>query len=299
MLRSSVLGIVFATALAASPSAVGADRPAIVTILEGSAIVLRGTSKLGAAEGVRLEPNDLFETAKDTFACIEFENGLRLDVGPGTRLQVNDPTEISNDRPALYVLTGWIKLSIDEAKRSRAPAFSTPVFDAADLGGVVLARVDARGQSLFVEQGQARLVNRHGKAYTGPALKSNDFASISRDGRVVVDARPSGEFVEQMPRAFRDSIPSRLARYREREVALKPLGDFTYAEVEPWVNAEQSVRRQFVRTWRIKADDPAFRLELTGKLSLHPEWGPVLFPELYAPKPVGPPWPVPEASASH
>jgi hypothetical protein len=97
-----------------------------------------------------------------------------------------------------------------------------------------------------------------------------------------------------MPRAFRDSIPSRRARCGEREVAPKALGDFSYGEVESWLNAEPSVRRQFVHTWRAKADETAFRTLLTAQIGLHPEWGPVLFPELYAPKPVGPPWPLPE-----
>ncbi|HEY4038819.1 MAG TPA: hypothetical protein VGM15_08355, partial [Burkholderiaceae bacterium] len=93
----------------------------------------------------------------------------------------------------------------------------------------------------------------------------------------------------------------RLARYREHEVNPKALGDFSYAEVEPWINAELAVRRQFLRTWRPMANDPAFRNELVAKMSLHPEWDPVLFPEKYAPKPpadtafVGPPWPLPGA----
>lgn len=300
MQRLTILGMALAGLALQAADAAGSDSPAVVTILEGSAIIFRGTSKLGASEGVRVQPNDLVETAKGTFLRLEFADGIRLDLGPGTRAQVNHPTEVSPDNPGLYVLSGWIKLAVDEAKRSRKSGFSTPVFDATDLGGTVLARVDAHGGALFVERGRARLANRHGHAFAVTELKTDDFVSIGKDGRAVLDTRPSSEFVEQMPRSFRDTIPSRLAGYSEKEVAPKALGEFSYAEVEPWINAEQVVRRQFVHTWRSKADDPAFRLELTGKLSLHPEWGPVLFPELYAPKPaadnalVGPPWPVPE-----
>jgi len=297
MLKSSILAVLFAAALALPPNAAGAGGPAVVTILEGSAVVFRGTSKVGAAEGVRVQPNDLVETGKDTFVRLEFDDGTRLDLGPGTRLQLNHPIESTADRPALYILSGWIKLSFDDSKRARASAFATPLFDGIDLAGVVLARVDARGGAIFVEQGRARIANRHVHGAATPALKSGDFAVIAKDGRAVVDTRPSPEFVDQMPRAFRDSIPSRLARYREHEVAPRPLGDFSYGEVESWLDAEQSVRRQFVHTWRAKADETAFRILLTAKVSLHPEWGPVLFPELYAPKPVGPPWPLPEPAA--
>jgi hypothetical protein len=304
MRRFSIVGIALAALGLQGAVGAGPDSPAVVTILEGSATAFHGTSKLGAAECVRVQPNDLFETAKDTFAQLEFDDGTRLDVGPATRLQVNHPTENSADRPALYLLSGWIKLSFDDSKRARAPAFSTVVFDGTDLSGVVLARVDARGGAVFVEQGHARLVNRHGKPFALPALKGNDFVSIGKDGHTAVDNRPSHDFVDQMPRPFRDSIPSRLARCREHDVAPKVLGEFSYAEVEPWVNAELAVRRQFVRTWRSMAGDPPFRLELIAKLSLHPEWDPVLFPEKYAPKPaaemIGPPWPLPGAGpAAH
>jgi hypothetical protein len=299
MLKSSIPAVLFAAALALPPNAAGAGGPAVVTILEGSAVVFRGTSKLGAAEGVRVQPNDLVETGKETltFARLEFDDGTRLDLGPETRLQLNHPNETIADRPALYILSGWIKLSFDESKHPRAGAFATPLFDGIDLVGVLLARVDARGGAMFVEQGRARIANRHVHGLAMPALKSADFAVIAKDGRAVIDTRPSSEFVDQMPRAFRDSIPSRLAHYREHEVAPKALGDFSYGEVESWIDAEQSVRRQFVHTWRAKANQTAFRILLTANISRHPEWGPVLFPELYAPKPVGPPWPLPEPAA--
>jgi len=291
-----VVGIALSAGLLPICRAAGADGPAVLTILEGSATVFRGTSRLGAIEGVRVQPNDLVETGKDTYARLEYEDGVRLDLGPATRLQLNHPSEATSDRPALYLLSGWIKLSVGDSKHPNPPAFATPLFDGTDLMGVVLAHIDSRGGSLFVEQGRARIANRHSHAPLPPPLKAGDFASVAKDGHTAVDTRASKEFVEQMPRAFQDTIPSRLGRYRTREVALRDLGQFAYAEVEPWVDSELSVRRQFVRTWRSKADEPEFRMELTSNLRLHPEWGPVLFPELYAPKPVvvGPPWPLPD-----
>jgi hypothetical protein len=281
-------------ALGAPPVARAAGGSAVLTILEGSATLIRGTSKLGAAGCVRAQPDDLIETGKDTYAQLEFEDGTRLDLGPKTQLQIEHPGETRADRPALYLLSGWIKLTVG-GQHSPGPAFATPVFDGVDLVGAVLARIDARGGTLFVEQGRARLANRHTHGGT-LALKDGDFVSVSREGRATVDTRPSKEFVDQMPRPFRDSIPSRLAVCHEREVAAKPLGEISYREVEPWINAELSVRRQFVHAWRSKADDPDFRLELTARLSLHPEWGPVLFPELYAPKPKPEPAPEPVAA---
>jgi hypothetical protein len=302
MHRLSILGLALTAFLLPAAGAAGPDGVSEVTILEGSATIIRGLSKLGAVEGARLQPNDLIETGKDTFLRIEFDDGTKLDLGSATRLQLNPPSEMSGDRPGLYLLSGWLKVSLEDTKRSRPPAFSALLFDGTDLAGVVLARVDPRGGAVFIEQGRARLVNRHGKPFAVPPLKTNDFASINKDGRAAIEPHLPNDFLEQMPRAFRDSIPPRYSRYREHEVAAKSLGDFSYGEVEPWINAELSVRRQFVHAWRSKADDPAFRPELVAKLSLHPEWGPVLFPELYQPKApanfVGPPWPLPQSAAS-
>ena len=255
-----------------------------VTILEGSAIVFHGTSKFAAVEGVRVQPGDLVETGKDSFVRLEYEDGTRIDLGPKTQTQIAHPTETKGDRAALYVLSGWIKLTVAESKRPPTAAFATPLFDGTEIGGVVVAHIGPRGGALFVETGRARAANRHVRSPATPTLASGDFVSITGDGRALVDSHPSGEFLDQMPRPFRDSLPSRLARFRDHPTAAKSLGEFSYSDVEGWINAEPAVRRQFVQTWRAKADDPEFRLELTGKLALHPEWGPVLFPELYEPK---------------
>jgi hypothetical protein len=303
MPRSSILGVVVLGAVALAPVGSWAGAPAVVTILEGNATLFRGTSKLAASECVQVQPADLIETGKQTFVRLEFEDGTRLDLGPRTQLQVDHPTELRADRPALYTLTGWIKLTLNGAQHAAAPAFATPLFDGTDLGGVVLARVDAGGGAMFVEQGRARFADRRARG-SSPVLKAGDFVSFAGSGRAVVEPRPASEFVDRMPSEFRDSIPSRLAHCRDHAVAARTVGEFSYGEVEAWINAEPAVRRQFVHAWRAKAEDTEFRFELTSKLSRHPEWGPVLFPELYAPKPppdsqmVGPPWPPPQPDAA-
>ena len=284
MPKSLLRWILVSMALALPPIAIAFAGQPTVTILEGNAIVIHGTSKFAAVEGQRVQPGDLVETGKDSFLRLEYEDGTHIDLGSKTQVQVAHPTETKGDRAALYVLSGWIKLTVGESKRPPNAAFATPLFDGTDVTGVVVARIASRSGAMFVETGRARATNRHVHAPATPSLTSGDFVSIAGDGRVVVDPHPSGEFLDQMPRPFRDSLPPRLAHFRERPAAARSLGEFSYGDVEAWINAEPAVRRQFVQAWRAKADDPAFRLELTGKIALHPEWGPVLFPELYEPK---------------
>jgi hypothetical protein len=72
------------------------------------------------------------------------------------------------------------------------------------------------------------------------------------------------------------------------QVRPKDAGDFAYADVEPWLKAEPSVRRPLMQRWRAKAREPAFRSALVSNLSSHPEWDPILFPEKYKPKELSP-----------
>src|SRR5258706_1246786 len=190
--RLAMLGIVLLGALALPPigAGAGAGSPAVVTILEGNATLFRGTSKLAASECVRVQPTDLIETGKESFVRLEFEDGTRLDLGPRTQLQLDHPTELRADRPALYALSGWIKLTLDEAQHAAAAAFATPLFDATDLAGVVLARVDARAGAMFVEQGRARFADRRAHASPLAVLKAGDFISFAGDRRDGALARP-------------------------------------------------------------------------------------------------------------
>ena len=281
MFRSAIAAVL----LGSTPWAGAVEASGIATIVEGKAVVIRAMSKLDAAEGVRLRADDLVRTGKDAFMRIEYDDGASVDLGPDTLLQLNPPGRRKSERPGLYLLSGWLKLISGKPGPRYAPAFGSPQFDLLDLSGAVVARVDAGSCAVFVERGTARWVDR--RAHTAPPvmLSSGDFLAFQRDEATLLQARPTADFLSSLPRAFRDALPLRLAKFQGHEVIAKSQGAFSYSEVEPWVNAEPPIRRQFVRLWRAKADDEAFRASLERSLSQHPEWGPVLYPELYEPKP--------------
>jgi hypothetical protein len=79
-----------------------------------------------------------------------------------------------------------------------------------------------------------------------------------------------------VPRAFRDALPLRLSKFRSRPMPATVDGPFLYGDVEPWINAEPVVRRDFVSLWRSKAGEAPFRTALEHDLPMHPEWEPVL-----------------------
>ena len=64
---------------------------------------------------------------------------------------------------------------------------------------------------------------------------------------------PPQAFVSEMPRPFRDSLPLRAERFRDRPAQLREAPEFGYADVESWLKAEPSVRRPLMQRWRVKA----------------------------------------------
>jgi hypothetical protein len=87
-----------------------------------------------------------------------------------------------------------------------------------------------------------------------------------------------------MPKAYMDNLPSRLGKYKDREVNPRATGELAYADVEMWLKAPPEIRRPLMQRFIPKANDPSFRQALVANLRSHPEWDPILFPEKYKPK---------------
>jgi hypothetical protein len=271
--------------LMSGPPVQAAESVGVVTILEGDASLVRGLSKFALAEGVRVQGDDLVETGKATFLRIEFSDGVIVDLGPGTRAQLNRPSTRKYDRPTFYLLAGWAKIGAGKLGAGTKAAVAAPQFDAIGLSGETVERVDSASAALFAEEGAVRVVD-HRRGAGVVQLKSGEFLSVRKDEAPRVEGRPTHEFVAALPRQFEDPLPSRADRFREREVPAKPLGAFTYAEVEPWLDAEAMVRRRFPHDWAAKAAaDETFRERLESGLARHPEWERVLYPERFEPKP--------------
>jgi len=256
-----------------------AGEPAgIATIVEGKAVVIRTLSTLEAVEGVRLLADDLVHTGKDAFLRIEYDDGTTVDVGAETRLQCNHPARRKFEQPGMYLLSGWLKITSGKTEARHSPAFGSPRFDVLNIAGIVVVHAARGSGAVFVEQGTAGWGDRQVRGATAFTLKAGEFQSFREDEAPGMRERPAPDFVAAMPRLFRDALPRRFAKFRDSNVVAKSQGTFSYAEVEPWVDAEPAIRHQFVSLWRSMTKVDAFRASLERGLSLHPEWGPVLYP---------------------
>ncbi|MEO8059118.1 MAG: hypothetical protein ABI671_12390 [Burkholderiales bacterium] len=271
------------------PGALRAE-PAIgvVTIVDGEVFVTRDSERFALAEGVRIVADDIVESAPQAkLARIEFSDGVTLDIGPATRVLMTPkfPGRRGGGRSArLYVLQGWAKITVP--KSLLAASFATESFDLTGIARDAVLNLEPASWAVFAESGELLLAERSkGKAAPAAKLKSGEFLARSGDAKAVLAPRPAPGFVARVPRAFLDTLPTRAALFAARDVPPKRLAPITYADVQPWLDAEAALRPLFVARWRTLAQNPEFRKGLIAGLRAHPEWDRTLFPEKYLPKP--------------
>lgn len=281
--------LILAAVLAGPLGAFAAEALGTMTILEGEALVYRGGGRLHAAEGLRLAPGDIVETAKATFLQIELADKSVAQFGPATRVMFNASTARRPER-WMYLMDGWAKIAGVKRDGGSGVDLRTPLLEIAAGPSVVVLRTTPTEATLFVERGDLRLTERPASGTPVVfALKAGDHYKRKAGSRGAANPGGMQAFVQDMPRAFRDSLPLRAERFRDQTLRPRDAPGFDYADVETWLKAEPMVRRPLVQRWRSKAREPAFRAALVSNLNAHPEWDPVLFPEKYLPKPASAP----------
>ena len=264
-----------------------AEPPAVVTLLEGQAALLRGTVRYALAEGVRLQSGDIVELGDKGTTLIEFADGCEFSLGPKARFYVAALVPRAAKAGGIsdfYLMQGWGKLS---SGKSAAPLrITTPVFGLGTADATAVMQLTDGEGTMFVESGEVRVAEGFAKA--SPAspvrLRGGEFFTRKVDQKGAIAPRPAPAFVAAMPKAYMDNLPSRLGKYKDREVSPRATGELAYADVEMWLKAPLEIRRPVMQRFIPKANEPAFRQALVANLKSHPEWDPILFPEKYKPK---------------
>jgi len=281
-LRHFLAAVLAGCALAAA----AAPRAPLVTMLDGDATLLRDGARFALAEGVRLQAGDLLATGAQTrLLRVEYPGGLGIAFGPDSRAMLTP--DLGDDmRGGVYLLSGWVKLA---APAGVSGAVRSRLADTDTTGGSLILALQPDTAQVFAEAGPSHVQPRAPGAPAQP-LKSGDMLTLPAAGaKPVLGKGAAPAFVQAMPRAFMDSLPPRLAHFTA-DVPPRRLGEMSYADAEPWIDAEPSLRHVFAQRWRRLAADPQFRSGLVAGLKSHPEWTPILYP---------PPPRAPSAAASH
>jgi hypothetical protein len=236
---------------------------------------------------MNLRQGDILENSDKGIVQLEFVGGTVVVLGPSSRLYVfrhavgRSNGETSSDSPGtqLVLLSGWLK---GEAKPGAGSyRYQMPLVAATSGNGSVLVHSYENACDVFVESGSANIaeVNPEGIPRQPAPAKAGQFFS-RRSGKTIAGAsRPAAAFVDAMPQAFRDTLPSRLARFAGKSVEPRVDHQVTYAEIQPWLTMAPAWRRGFVERFEPRLKDSEFRKQLELHVAEFPEWDPVLHPE--------------------
>jgi hypothetical protein len=266
--------------------------PGWVTIADGPAHMVDGKGSAELVEAIKLPNVALVETAADArLLRIEWPDGSALDLGPGTRAMVLAEGLFDGTlrAPGVYLLRGWAKLSA--ASASTAPALLAHGVTLPPFKGVAVMQVQDSGHRLFAEAGplllQPQLQPRGDSAAL--TLKTGQYHGAAVGDSAAVQTRPPADLLPQLPRAFRDTLPHRLATVQPREVPPRITPLPAYAQLRPWLAAaDPALRRTMASRFASWAQQPALKSALAQHINDHREWAPLVLPKPASPKPLAP-----------
>ncbi len=252
-----------------------------LTLAEGKITLIRGATVYAMAEGTKVQAGDILHTDAKEQAQIEVQGGLRFNLGATTQvLLLNLPG--GRGETDIVVLNGWVKFALKKPETG-ALRFHTPTTQILVEDGTGVLHAGSNIAEIYVETGAVKLteLGKQGAAGSVRSLKGGNFIGRTGDQPAATADRPPPQFVNAMPRHFRDNLHVFIGRLKDKIVEPKREHDAAYAEVEAWLKAGLPVRRTFVNRFQTRARDAEFRKGLVDNLRAHPEWDPVLFPEKY------------------
>ena len=240
--RSSIGGALLALVLPClAPAASAQGVVPTVTIAEGASTIVSGSHGFVPAPGVRFGQCEVLRTGPQALVQVEFDDGAKMEVGPDTGLVFGLPGAGEPVVGPHFLVSGWVKVTVP--KRDKAPPYriATPYFDLTMDAGVAALRVTAEGGEVFVEQGQlGALVADARVPVTVAAGRRYWRKSGQASGAMASGADPG--FLQDMPRAFRDTLPSLLAQLKTRNVQPRPAAGYNHAETESWLGGVAQLR---------------------------------------------------------
>lgn len=253
--------------------------PGWITIVDGDARMVHAQGAAEVLEALKLPTTVLLETpAASRLVRVEWPDGSALDIGPGTQVMLVSEglSERSPKSPAAYLLRGWVKLS--GAGAAGAPAVLSPAGELPPFKGVAVVFAVQGRSGVFSEAGPLLLQERGGKNMF--TLQTGQFYSRQGVETGSTQPRPPADMLQQLPRAFRDTLPHRLVAVQQREVKARNLPLPPYAELKPWLAAnDPALRRQLVNRFAAWAQVPVLKSALVSHISEHREWASLVMPK--------------------
>jgi hypothetical protein len=270
-----------AACLLSASCAALAEPVATLALADQPVRIIRGATVYKAINGTLIQRDDIVETGA-AGAQIEIGADSIVALGAQTRLCVAGLGADAKAPAELALLQGWIKVLSKGPTRTLVASAGLQVSVG---GGAAIVHSKPGKDELFADEGEqlAARVDEKGKAGAPLKVPSENYAVADAGKPLIVSARPAKPFLGEMPPSFRDRLAlaprsgkaARLAAVKEREV--------DFADVDAWLRSSLGVRKTFVKRFRGRLADPAFRKQLDQALGQGSEWQSVLYPPVSHP----------------
>ena len=251
----------------------------LVTMLDGDARLVHAQGAAEVIEALKLPAAALLQTsASSRLLRVEWPDGSALDLGADTQVLIvaEGLSERAAKAPGAYLLRGWAKLS--GAAVPSAPMLQSAVGELPPFKGVAVVFALEGRNGVFSETGPLLLQERTGKTLL--TLQTGQFYSQQGGSAGQTEPRPPPDMLQQLPRAFRDTLPHRLAAMQQREAKVRSLPLPTYAELKPWLAAnDPALRRVMVHRFAAWAKDAGLKSALVININAHREWASLVIPK--------------------
>jgi hypothetical protein len=248
----------------------------VVAIADGGTFtIIRQSAVYSGSKGVTLLAGDLIETEPGALLVIGLTGGSLLAIGPSSQVYFLQRPDI----PTLVVLRGWVKADVRGSAAVPALRVSGTRLGLQSQQAVALLHVADDRDALFDEQGSGTLLLREAAATrTDKLTQPNQFCFRSEREGVVIQQRPSADFLAAMPLAFRDSLPEQTPAQPQKPLEARQIRDVTYADIQSLLAMPRDWRTGLVARFRGRLKDPAFFAAMDAHLTQFPEWVQILHP---------------------
>ncbi len=204
----------------------------------------------------------------------------------GTLTLVEGSVELIRGTTLYAAAQGVAKFTQKKSSKGAQYRYLTPRAEITAGEATAVLNAGDSSTDIYIESGAVRFseIGRKGVQRIARDAKGGEFIVRRGEQPATLGPRPSAEFLKNMPRHFRDDLPVLLDRFKNRRSEPRREHEVTYAEVEAWLKAGPSIKRNFVKRFEIRSKDSEFRHKLIENLREHPEWDKVLFPEKYEQK---------------
>lgn len=253
----------------------------LVTIVEGRARLLRGTSFFTVKEGMALVASDIVETQEQAHIQVEFADGSSCGLGPQTLAYFSALPAAANRPGDVFLRSGWLKVS--NPPMAGTLRGSTLAIQLQPKGGVFVLRRQEQLDAFFVESGELTPAGADKSGPRAGVRKAGEFVEVRADNTLNVVGRPNAQFLSSLPRPFIDTLPARAPKFAGQKVDPVLERQVNFDEADAWVKAYPAERKTLLRRFSVRLKDTDFRQRVEGNLSRYPEWDRLLHPEKYLP----------------